>query len=576
MSFVVRDEHRKIFNATGHLLITGGPGSGKTTVALQKAKLYIDSNKLAHSQNVLFLSFSRAAVARILNQIAEVGELASYKKRLTIQTFHSFFWDILKTHGYLIGSPRRLTVLPPHDEESLREGRPVTDPDWLQERERIVYNQGKVCFDLFAPLTYRILTRSQKICSSCTQKFPLIIVDEAQDTDTQQWKCLETFKNRCQVLFLADLDQQIHDYRKDVTAERINDITESLSPRLIPLGEQNFRSGGTEILNCAHDILSNSPRNGSYRGISHMAYNPRADGRDKCIRQSIGIVNRIFEEAHDRTPDNIAMLATWGKGVKIISHALRGNGGKSAIPHRVQFDETATYLSSRIIAFLIEPRHTLSLSDTTAKLLGLMIDLCKAKGKHAEKDKYARWCLDLSAGNVPKRSRVVPELQRIISQVGHNQLTGHPERDWTRVKNTLLSSSATAIVELGKNAEYLMAFNRGAAISKGLSQKWQEYGEYRDARAVLDSAIVETQIVSENRNQTGINVMTVHKAKGKEFDCVILFQNPHSSPFVLRGDKTPFKRSRKLLFVGITRAKHHTLILSDVSQSCPILGVFAL
>jgi DNA helicase-2/ATP-dependent DNA helicase PcrA len=576
MTFVVEDQHRKILDSTGHLLITGGPGSGKTSVALQKAKSYIDQERLLGAQNVLFLSFSRAAVARILEQLSSHTELQGYKRRLSIQTFHSFFWEILKTYGYLIGTPRRLRVLAPHDEDALRGGRPSEDASWLREREAVAHRHGKVCFDLFAPLTFKILSSSSKIRLQCTQKYPLIIVDEAQDTDVNQWKCLETFKINSQLVFLADLDQQIHDYRPDVTAERIRDIVQSLNPQQISLGDDNHRSSETEILSFARDVLNITPRNGSYRGVSQQVYHPRADRRDRHIRQSIGMLYSDFKKAYGSFPKSVAVLATWGRGVKLVSHALRGNESSEEIPHRVHFDETATYLSSRIIAFLLEPTQTRSTPEIAAEMLQLMIDLSRATNKVADAQKYERWRSDLIAGNEPTRSKVLPELQRIAGVVRSNKHTGHPERDWTRTRNILLNSVAGAVADIGRNAEFLMAFNRGKLISKGLSQSWQRYGEYRKARSILESAIVETQIVSEDKNQTGINVMTFHKAKGKEFDCVILFQNPHSSPFVLRNDKEPYKRSRKLLFVGITRARYRTVILKDASQSCPILGDFAL
>lgn len=47
-----------------HALVLGGPGSGKTTIALKKAVIRIDAG-LDPGQSVLFLSFSRAAVARL-------------------------------------------------------------------------------------------------------------------------------------------------------------------------------------------------------------------------------------------------------------------------------------------------------------------------------------------------------------------------------------------------------------------------------------------------------------------------------------------------------------------------------
>ena len=57
-----------------------------------------------------------------------------------MQTFHSFFWSLLKTHGYLLGVPRSLSILLPQDEKALSGG--INDDDegwpvWCDERERL-------------------------------------------------------------------------------------------------------------------------------------------------------------------------------------------------------------------------------------------------------------------------------------------------------------------------------------------------------------------------------------------------------------------------------------------------------
>ena len=105
-------------------------------------------------------------------------------------------------------------------------------------------------------------------------------------------------------------------------------------------------------------------------------------------------------------------------------------------------------------------------------------------------------------------------------------------------------------------------------ISKGLTNEWQNSGTYEKAISILDSSISRSQILSQDKTQKGINVMTIHKSKGKEFDGVIIFQNTHNSPFIARGDSEPYLRSKKLLFVGITRASHHTIIIRDPSEVC--------
>ena len=96
MAIVIGEEHKIVLNATGHLLVTGGPGSGKTTIALQKALKYIDGNNLQSGQQVLFLSFSRAAVSRISQSADLVVTRDDFQDFLSIQTFHSFFWEYIQ------------------------------------------------------------------------------------------------------------------------------------------------------------------------------------------------------------------------------------------------------------------------------------------------------------------------------------------------------------------------------------------------------------------------------------------------------------------------------------------------
>lgn len=576
MPIIIDQEHISILNEPSHLLITGGPGSGKTTIALQKALKYIDDKKLQPGQKVLFLSFSRAAVGRINETADLIVNKKDFQKSLSIQTFHSFFWEVIKTHGYLLGIPKKLRVHPPHDQETSLHGRKSNDLFWLQERNDLLFKEGKMCFDLFAETSLNIFLRSQSIRSLYGRKYPLIIIDEAQDTDAQQWQCVKIFSSHSQIVLLADLDQQIHDYREDVTPERINDIIQELKPIQIPLGNSNHRSGATEIAIFARDVLNNKPRSEKYIGVSLMSYPPNAQRRDLNIRQSVGIIKAQLKKILGHEPESIAILCTWSRGARIVSNALRGSSNSYEIVHRIHFDENTTYLSSRIVAFLLEPKLITHVFSNSAEVLDLISNLFRSKGQTSEWEKYERWSATVRLGNLPRGSTVVPEIKRIVELLSSSRLSGNPEKDWLLVKNLLLTSTNASVRSIGKNVEFLMAFNRGRLISKGLNRKWEETGTYKDAREILDAAIIETQIISENKNQNGINVMTIHKAKGKEFDGVILFDNPHASPFIARGDSGKYLRSRKLLLVGITRAKYYTLILSDASQQCPILDGFNL
>ena len=104
-----------------------------------------------------------------------------------------------------------------------------------------------------------------------------------------------------------------------------------------------------------------------------------------------------------------------------------------------------------------------------------------------------------------------------------------------------------------------------------LTELWQTHGNYRGARIALDDAIAVDQLLSGGNDLDGIQVMTAHKAKGKEFDAVVIFDDPNSCPLIYCKEPAPYRRSRKLARVAITRARHHVLILTDASHSSALL-----
>ncbi len=107
---ILTNTQKDIMASVGHVLVRGGPGSGKTTISILKAGSII--NRLQVGQHVLFLSFARATVSRVVEAIDESGQLSDdARRRLDVDTYHAFFWRLIRSHGYLLGMPRRLDVL---------------------------------------------------------------------------------------------------------------------------------------------------------------------------------------------------------------------------------------------------------------------------------------------------------------------------------------------------------------------------------------------------------------------------------------------------------------------------------
>ena len=87
-AFNLCDQRKRILSADGHMLVVGGPGSGKTTIALLKARRRVLS-RLDVAQTVLFLSFSNSAIRRIMESAGRIltSDIAD---RVEIKTYHSF------------------------------------------------------------------------------------------------------------------------------------------------------------------------------------------------------------------------------------------------------------------------------------------------------------------------------------------------------------------------------------------------------------------------------------------------------------------------------------------------------
>jgi DNA helicase-2/ATP-dependent DNA helicase PcrA len=532
---------------------------------------------LDYGQRVLFLSFSRAAVARIV-QGARDELPRPLRKHLQIETFHSFCWHIVRGHGYLLGAPAPIRLLAPHDERTRRDGATEDDPAWDVERERLFRDDGLLAFDLFAPKALQLMRESQAIRRLVAGRYPLIIVDEAQDTGTEQWECVRLLADLTQLLCLADLDQQIYEFRRDVSPDRLNHIIAAITPLQIDLGGQNRRSPGVEIVQFGNDVLGITPRGASYNGVSHLPFRPNATNRDKLIRAAVGLLYRKISEATGSPPQSIGYFTNWGRGVALIARALQGDENTKNIHHRVVMDEAEVLLATRVIALCLEP--IIDQWDTLARGLELISSLYRARGGTSNINKanqLLRSAQDARNRQTKGNAKCPKALNEILARLRAGHLTGNPGHDWLSIRKMFYASGVKELQLVAQLVIYLMGFNRGRRIADNLAEVWQRRGRYERARDLIESAIAEDQILGSDGDLTGINVMTMHKSKGKEFDgAVILHLGNSVSPFSPDREQHPHIRSRKLLRVAITRARHHVLMLTDAFNPSPLLAGHSL
>lgn len=580
MELHICTDRQKILDEQGHVLVTGGPGCGKTTIALKKALSIIEVDSFS-TQKVLFLSFSRAAVNRIV-ETAKGSIPEKHLERLDVQTFHSFFWRIIKTHAYLLGHKEKLSLLLPADEKSLSGGIKDSSPewsDWLLERDRLFHEEHKIAFDHFSSTAHALLSGSKRITELLSDLYPTVIVDEAQDTDQEQWSCVEYLAKKSQIICLADIDQQIYDYRPGIDAGRIDAIKTSIDPLCIDLGEQNNRSPDSEILSCGKAIVEGEFNGETYSGVSRILYSDRQVSRDKKIRQAYGMICRAIEKQKGVPPESIAILATTNRGVAVVTNALRGKDSEKHIAHKVLFDEAVAVLSSRVIAFLLEPKNEKKQIDDLVIVLELLSCVSRAKGtKKGSKDHlaYSGYAKTLIETGKCRQSPVVKSIEELLGERRVCALTGDPRADWMCVRKMLRNSKSQVLVDLDQAVRYLVSFNRGKLIANNLANSWMENGSYVRAMQLVETSLTQDQLMSDESESSGLHVMTMHKSKGKQYDGVILFHSENICPFNFPGDEGSFMKSRKLLRVGVTRASVHALFLTsaayppDLIQGLPV------
>jgi DNA helicase II / ATP-dependent DNA helicase PcrA len=179
----ITGERKELLDSDGHLLVLGGPGSGKTTIAVLKAAHDLASEQLDSGQKALFLSFARATVSRVVQE-AEARVPRVLRERLEMSTYHGFEWKLIQTYGYLATGRKTLRILTPPEVATRSAGIPSED---RAKHLRVLRSQGLLGFDLFAEMAAELLEGSPRLRSLISDFYPLVILDEFQDTNLDEW-----------------------------------------------------------------------------------------------------------------------------------------------------------------------------------------------------------------------------------------------------------------------------------------------------------------------------------------------------------------------------------------------------
>jgi DNA helicase-2/ATP-dependent DNA helicase PcrA len=597
------EAQKAVVEAGGHQLVTGGPGSGKTTVSILKAAK-IAQQGLRLGQHILFLSFARATVSRVLEAIEEENEIArKEKQRIEVDTYHSFFWRILKTHGYLVGFPRRMTILTPPNEAialsavrgGYKKASKLTPEEKAEkrlreeaERIRLAKEEGKICFDLFADRVAALLHGSHRVRSLISTMYPFIILDEFQDTSADQWRVVQALGRDSILIALADPEQRIFDFI-GADPERLNHFKAAFNPAVHDLAGDNHRSKGTEIALFGNDILAGKFRQNAYQGITFKSFESNPNQASATLVLQVRQARKRLIDSGKRNW-SLAILVPTKRMTRFVSDALREPfGALPAIVHTAAVDMEGPILAAEIVAFLLQQAGDPGCLDEFVELL------CKyfhgrggsapTKGDMEEAAIYraalAKWNGCLAAGKPTPGNSVLKATATVYKGTATLALTGDPDRDWVAVRSVLENGKCPRLNEVAKEVRNVRLLERGTQLRQALAQDWRDFNGYRNSLAITRQAFVQEHFATAHKPESGVVVMNMHKAKGKQFDEVIIFEGwpkrikrkIFNSDRIVPGNirDRAITQARQNFRVSVTRAKVRTTILTPKDDPCILL-----
>lgn len=570
MNWIIDEKRNAFLLSKGHILVLGGPGSGKTTISLIKGTKIIDSPEWSSSQKVLFLSFARATVARVIEHLQNIIPMQK-KNCFEISTYHGFCWKLLKSHGYLLSQKKLIQTLDPSIESANLAH--IADENRMAHLKVLFEKEGILGFDLFAHYASELL-ESKKFQNLISKKYPVIIVDEFQDTNSDEWRFIQLLGKNSQIIALADPDQRIYEFRGADPA-RAGEFSSVFSPKTFDFESENNRSAGTDIVDFGNDLLLGKNQSKVYNDVKVIKYKYYKDPFFILKTHVLSAIDRLKKLNQENW--SIAVLVP----TKVLmagasDYFLSNESGLPKIFHEVAVDHEGPSLAALLIATLLEGKS--NLKDLEKEIADRLMDHMRgrtgrapAKSTIDTSDAISKHFKTGEKTRGKKREALAFAIRQVASSRMSIKLTGNPSKDWI----TMLEIIHTANKDIFKNVLSDIRFSsyltRGSNLRHRLTEEWKNTKSYRGALNAFKLAMQQEHFTASAKKRVGVNIMTIHKSKGKEFDEVVIYEATYQRFIHNISDKKSVEQSRLMLRVAVTRAMKRATILTPIKDSCPLL-----
>jgi DNA helicase-2/ATP-dependent DNA helicase PcrA len=593
----LNESQKKAIEITeGPLLVLAGAGTGKTRVLTSRI-IHIVNSYLASAHNILAVTFTNKAAAEMKKRIAE--NIGDQVNNLWMGTFHSIAAKILRRHPEIVSLKSDFTIIDDDDQTRLIkriledlniDNKQFPAKSYLNKisrfKDKIIFSIDEArTEDLALPalnqvykiyqerlrsmnavdfgdlLLYNleIFAKSPEILSYYQDKFRYILVDEYQDTNNAQYRWLIYLaKNHQNICCVGDDDQSIYSWRGANVANILQFEKDFKNAKIVRL-EQNYRST-SRILKAADLIISN---------------NKERHKKTLFTNQGQGDKVKLISFIDDRVEANsVAQM------IKTAINKQKYRQSEIAVLVRAGY-QTRTFEESFI--------H----QNISYKVIGGMKFYQRSEIRDAMA--YLRVCTNFSDDlalnriiNVPKRgigeaaiSKIyqkakienVSFFESIKKSIQSDELKGKAKNSAkefiekisyynSSINQTNLSELARSILTDLGYIEMHQAENSIESQSRieNIEEFINSLSEFSNITEFLEYvSLVESK---DEKNTDSVSIMTIHAAKGLEFDLVFipgLEEGIFPSAKSIEIDKA-LEEERRLAYVAITRAKKELII----------------
>ena len=595
-------QKQAVFTTEGPVLLLAGAGSGKTGVLMHRIA-YLIEEKHIDPYNIMAITFTNKAAKEMKERIGKlIGEEGNF---VWVMTFHSSCVRFLRRFIDRIGFDNSFTIYDSDDQRTLmKKIFKEYDINSKVYKERAVLNAISNCKnELMSPSEYMksaidsyekglarlyelyqsalkkimlwtlmiLICRSVELFEKCPEvldyyqnRFRYIMVDEYQDTNTAQFRLIyllaQKYKNICVV---GDDDQSIYKFR-GANIENILSFEERFENVKVIKLEQNYRSTGN-ILDAANAVIKNN------RGRKDKRlWTEGESGENIELRQ--------FQTANEEA-DNI---------IKDIKNRARQNFRDFAVLYRT--NAQSRLLEERCVTLGVPYQLIGGVNFYQRKEIKDVLAYLKTIANGNDDIALLRII------NVPKRGIGATTIAKVVDYANANDISLYDAMsisenagvgkasekiksfidmiEYFREKIDKKANISSIIDELLDKTGYIESLYdegeiEGESRKENIEELINKSTEYEDGE--LSLFLEEVSLVADidrmDENADRITLMTLHGAKGLEFDTVYLagMEEGLFPSAMSANSKEDLEEERRLAYVGITRAKKN-LILTSAKQ----------